>query len=321
MPIYEKYGPLSCFEENSHHLLIDQYGEKLLWSSWPLRGVAHILWFVFTPVAVDVGAGFHHCFFHTSIKKSMQKLVCWLLLDPRSSLIVCLCHSRCPLQEDTPTTKPTCGPPVRSRLTCIAGAPRRTSWASRTTARRATRDAGAARQPAARRTTLTANGGGPRICIRSSRFRGSRVMRTISSALAATKSSISSTRRRWPVQCGALSAPRRSLSCQRCSSSTSSYYRISRSRILNASLKRWDAALNTASVPRWLKSPRMLRERRRAAARRRARGYCTNARDRWIGRALGPLQVLGQHMSTRRPLGRTTRTRVKAKAKEAQIVL
>ncbi|XP_042586280.1 probable G-protein coupled receptor 153 isoform X4 [Cyprinus carpio] len=93
----------------------------------------------------------------------------------------------CPLQEDTPTTKPTCGPPVRSRLTCIAGAPQRTSLASPNTARHATRDVGAARHPTTRRATHTAKGDDPRTCIRSSRFHESSVMRTISSALAATK--------------------------------------------------------------------------------------------------------------------------------------
>ncbi|XP_065103909.1 probable G-protein coupled receptor 153 isoform X4 [Paramisgurnus dabryanus] len=85
----------------------------------------------------------------------------------------------CRLQEDTPTTKPTCGPPVRFRLTCTAGAPRRTLLASRSTARRATRDVEAVRQLTTIRATLTANGDVQRTRIRSSRFRESSVMRTI----------------------------------------------------------------------------------------------------------------------------------------------
>lgn len=160
-----------------------------------------------------------------------------------------VCYSRCPLQEDTPTTKPTCGPPVRSRLTYIAGAPQRTSLASLSAACHATRDVGAARHPTTRRATFTAKGGDQRTCIHSSRFHESSVMRTISSALAATKWLSSSTRHRWLVQWGARAEPLRSLLSQRRSSSTSSCCRISRSHTLSASLKRWGAVPTMAKEP------------------------------------------------------------------------
>ncbi|XP_064153900.1 probable G-protein coupled receptor 153 isoform X4 [Anguilla rostrata] len=94
----------------------------------------------------------------------------------------------CPLQEDTPTTKQTCGAQVRSLPTSIAGAPRRTSLGSPTTARPATRGGEAAWSPTTRRLRPTARGGSPRTaCTLSSSCPAGSVTRRTLSALAGTR--------------------------------------------------------------------------------------------------------------------------------------
>ncbi|XP_072538354.1 probable G-protein coupled receptor 153 isoform X4 [Salminus brasiliensis] len=105
----------------------------------------------------------------------------------------------CPLQEDTPTTKPTCGPPGRSLRTCTAGAPPRTWWGSRSTAHRATRGGGAAWCPTTRRAARSVPARGPRTRTLSSSCLAPIAMRTTSSASAGTRWSTSSMRRRWPA--------------------------------------------------------------------------------------------------------------------------
>jgi len=164
---------------------------------------------------------------------------------------------RCPLQEDTPTTKPTCGPATRSPHTFTNGAPPRTWYWLPTTAPpyRAARGAGAAWCPTTRRATATsttriASGDALRkVCTPSSTCRAwsaaASTTRTSCGVLAATRWWTLSTRRRCRARGRVRGARPPSPWSHTCTSSTPSCCHTSRSQTSSVSLKRSGGSRNT----------------------------------------------------------------------------